>query len=77
MKILATILTYLLSLAVIACLAFVVVIVLAGPHSGLLPDWLESTVAVAGLLSVLIFPVLLAHKVWRRLGARVDKVAQV
>ena len=75
MKVLATILTYLLSLAVIACLAFVVVIVLAGPHSGLLPYWLESTVAVAGLLSVLVFPVLLARKVWRRFGMRVDKVA--
>ena len=64
MKILATILTYLLSLAVIACLAFVIVIVLAGPHAGLLPYWLESTVAVTGWLSVLVFPILLARKVF-------------
>ena len=66
MKILATFLTYLLALVVVACIAFVVVIVLAGPHSGLLPSWLEAVVGAAGWLAVLVLPVILAHKVWRR-----------
>jgi hypothetical protein len=61
---LATILTYLLSLAAIACIAFIVVIVVAGPHAGLLPIWLEVTVAGLGWLAVLILPVVLARKVW-------------
>jgi hypothetical protein len=66
MRIVATILTYLLALVVVACVAFVVVIVLAGPHSGLLPFWLEGVVGAAGWLAVLVVPALLARKVWRR-----------
>jgi hypothetical protein len=66
MRIIATFLAYLLALAVVACIAFVVVIVLAGPHSGLLPFWLEGVVGAAGWLSVLVLPILLARKVWRR-----------
>ncbi len=65
-KILSTILAYLLALVVVACIAFVVVIVLAGPHSGLLPYWLEGVVGAAGWLAVLVLPILLARKVWRR-----------
>jgi hypothetical protein len=66
MKILATFLTYVLALVVVACIAFVVVIVLAGPHAGLLPSWLEAVVASAGWLAVLALPIILARKVWRR-----------
>jgi hypothetical protein len=75
-KILATILTYLLALVVIACSAFIIVIVLAGPHAGLLPHWLEVVVFVSGWLAILILPVLLARKVWRRFGTHADKVLQ-
>jgi hypothetical protein len=64
-KILATTLAYFLALAVVASVAFVVVMFLAGPHSGLLPFWLEGVVGAAGWLAVLVLPVLLARKVWR------------
>jgi hypothetical protein len=65
-KVLVTTLAYLLALAVVASGAFVVVIFLAGPHSGLLPFWLEGVVGAAGWLAVLVLPILLARKVWRR-----------
>jgi hypothetical protein len=73
-KILAAIFTYLVALLVVGCIAFIVVIVLAGPHAGLLPLWLEVIVAATGWLSVLIVPLVLARKVWRRF-ARNDNTA--
>jgi hypothetical protein len=75
-KILATILTYVIAFVLIACSALIVVIVLAGPHAGLLPYWLEVVVVVSGLLATLILPALLARKVWRRFNRHVNKVVQ-
>ncbi|MFZ5570491.1 MAG: hypothetical protein ACOZF0_08800 [Thermodesulfobacteriota bacterium] len=66
MKIIVTIAAYLLSLAVIAAAAFFVVLILAGPHSGLLPSWLEPVVLGIGWLVVLVLPIWIALKVWRR-----------
>jgi hypothetical protein len=57
-------------LVLIAGVSFVVVIFLAGPHSGLLPQWLEVGVIGLGWMAVLVLPFLTARKVWRRLGAR-------
>jgi hypothetical protein len=65
-----TILAYALSLVVVAAVAFVVVIVFAGPHSGLLPGWLEAVLLGLGWLAVLILPALAAFAVWRRMGRR-------
>ena len=70
MKILATILAYVVSLVLVAGVAFVVVIVLAGPHSGLLPYWLEGVVGATGWLAVLLLPIMLARKVWRMFGRK-------
>ena len=75
MKFLATACVYLVSLVVIACIAFIVVIVLAGPHAGLLPTWLEVIVGGLGWLSILILPVLLARLVWRCFAKQVNEVA--
>lgn len=67
-RVLLTVIAYIGSLAIIAVIAFFVVIFLAGPHSGLLPSWLEGAVLVLGWLAVLIMPVLVARRVWRRFG---------
>ena len=77
MKILATVLTYFFSLIVIACIALIVVVVLAGPHAGLLPYWLEVVVVVAGWLSILILPALFARKVWRHFKKAHNTVAEI
>ena len=66
MRYLATALAYLLSLVVIAAISLAVVLLVAGPHSGLLPSWLEPWVLGLGWLVILILPVLIARKVWRR-----------
>ncbi len=68
MRIMLTAIMYLLSLAVVAVTAFFVVIILAGPHAGLLPRFLEAIVLGLGWLAVLILPVLASFQVWRRLG---------
>lgn len=74
MKILATTLAYLLALFVVCGVAFVVVMVFAGPHAGVLPFWLEVVVIAAGWLAVLVLPVILARKVWRRFARNDGRV---
>jgi len=68
MRLLATIAAYLGALIVVAVAAFFIVIVLAGPHAGLLPHFLEVVVIVLGWLSVLLLPAAAAWTVWRRWG---------
>ncbi len=68
MKVVATAVAYIFSLAVVAALAFFAVLILAGPHAGLLPFWLEPVVLGMGWLAVLVLPVLVARVVWRRIG---------
>lgn len=68
MKVLVTAITYLISLAVVAVITFIVVLVLAGPHAGLLPGWMETVVLIIGWLVVLFLPAYLAWGVWRRIA---------
>lgn len=68
MKYVATAVAYVASLAVVALISFFTVIVLAGPHAGLLPSWLEPVVLAIGWLAVLVLPVLVARLVWHRFG---------
>ena len=63
-------LAYITTLAVVAGAAFIVVMMVAGPHAGLLPHWLEVLVMLLGWLAVLLVPFLLARRVWRRLGSK-------
>lgn len=67
MKYFITAITYVISLAIIGAATLFLVLVVAGPHSGLLPSWLETPVALTGLLVILVAPVLIARTVWRRL----------
>lgn len=69
MRLLVTIATYFAALVAVAAAAFFMVIVLAGPHAGLLPHALEVVVLVLGWLSVLVLPVWAAWAVWRRHAA--------
>jgi hypothetical protein len=68
-RILVSFVAYVVTLVLIAGVSFVVVIVLAGPHAGLLPHWLEVVVFCIGWAAIFVVPVLAARKVWRRLGA--------
>lgn len=65
-RVLLTAVTYLVTLVIVAVATFVVAIVLAGPHAGLLPQWLEAVVLGAGWIVVLVVPALVARWVWRR-----------
>lgn len=67
-RILVTAIAYILCLAAVAALSFVIVLLLAGPHAGLLPSWLEPVILGLGWLAVFILPILAARGVWRRFG---------
>ena len=68
MKYIATAIVYIVSLAVVAIVSFFTVLVLAGPHAGILPSWLEAVILAIGWLAVLVLPVLVARLAWRRYG---------
>lgn len=67
MRLLLAALTYLVSLAIVACIAFFAVLVIAGPHASLLPPPLEAMAVVLGWAAVMILPFFPARAVWRRI----------
>lgn len=60
------ILAWLVSAAVLGPVMFLVAIVLAGPHSSLLPSAIQPAVLVVGWVVFLAGPVFIARSVWRR-----------
>ena len=60
MPYLLTGLAYVATFAVVGVVAFFLVMLLAGPHSGMLPDGLKLVVILLGWISVLVLPVLAA-----------------
>ncbi|ANX03139.1 hypothetical protein [Immundisolibacter cernigliae] len=64
---------YLAALAVVGALALLVVMVLAGPHSDLLPGAAQGGVLIVGWLVVVVIPAMAARQVWRRAGKRPDR----
>lgn len=66
MRLAATVLAFLASLVLVATGAFFIVMLLAGPHGGVLPTSLHSATVLLGLACVLVFPLLVARWVWRR-----------
>ena len=62
---------YLGALAIVTPVSWVLVIVLAGPHAGLLPQPFEVAVLIMGWLAILILPALAARAVWRKTGRNV------
>ena len=65
-RILLTVAAYLISLLLVAAISFLVVIIFAGPHAGLLPAWLEMVVIFFGWLAVIIIPIMSAFRVWSK-----------
>ena len=53
---------------VLAPICFFVAVLLAGPHSSMLPSSLQPPVLVLGWLVLLVAPILVARRVWRRTG---------
>jgi hypothetical protein len=56
--------------ALLAPVCFFVVMVLAGPHSSMLPSAIQPAVLVAGWIVFLVSPILLARVAWRRASRR-------
>jgi len=65
---LLTLCAWLVSLAVLAPLCFAGVLLLAGPHSSILPSPLHIPVLILGWSILLIVPLMVAKKTWRRLS---------
>ena len=68
MRVLGTCVAFLVTLLVTAAVVVVAVLVLAGPHGGLLPSSLHSVTLVLGWLVVVIVPILSGRRAWRRLA---------
>lgn len=65
-RILLTCVAYLISLLLVSAISFLVVIIIAGPHSGILPAWLEKVVLFSGWVAVIVIPIMAAFKVWSK-----------
>ena len=51
---------------VLAPICFFLAVLLAGPHSSMLPSFLQPAVVVLAWLTLLIAPLWVARRVWRR-----------
>jgi uncharacterized membrane protein len=69
MRALLTLFAWLLATAILAPVCFFAVIVLAGPHSSMLPSFIQPGVLLLGWLVLLTVPILIARAVWRRLSS--------
>ena len=70
MRLVLTALAYLITLAFVSVASFYLVIILAGPHGGLLPRPFEVVVFILGWLLVIVAPILVARLVWRRFSVQ-------
>jgi len=67
MRVLATLLATVLALGVTAPTVFFAVMLLAGPHGGVLPSSLHSATLVLGWFVTTVVPALIGRWTWRRL----------
>ncbi|MBC7984116.1 MAG: hypothetical protein H7Y02_09705 [Candidatus Obscuribacterales bacterium] len=65
MRFLVTFLAFVVSLALTAAIVFFAVMVLAGPHGGVLPASLHTATLALGWGLVIAVPVFVARWVWR------------
>ena len=68
MRVVVTAAAYLVSVAVFAPALFFIVILLAGPHSSMLPSMVQPAVVLVALAMLVTVPALIARGVWRRLS---------
>jgi hypothetical protein len=66
MRVLLTAAAYLGGVAVLAPVLFLLVWILAGPHSSLLPSSLQPAVVLLGWAALAFLPMLMARAVWKR-----------
>ena len=66
MRVLLTAAAFLISSAVLAPALFFAAIVLAGPHSSMLPSSVQPIVVIAAWITLLAAPIVIARAVWRR-----------
>jgi hypothetical protein len=64
-----TILTWLMATAALAPVCFFVVLILAGPHSDILPGFMGGPMLILGWLTLLGVLIWLGRLVWRRLAS--------
>ena len=67
-RIVLTAIAWLVTTTVLAPLCFFSVILLAGPHSSMLPSSIQPVVLALGWLIFLVGPLLAARAAWRRPG---------
>lgn len=67
-RVVATAVTWLAAQVLVTAATALVVLFLAGPHAGLLPQWLEAVVLGLGWITVIAAPVLIARRAWLRLA---------
>ena len=65
-----TLLAWLAAVAVIAPVTVLITVVLAGPHSSMLPSVIQPAVLLSGWLAVIVGPVIVARAVFARLRRR-------
>jgi hypothetical protein len=65
MRVLLTVITWLVATAILVPLCFFAAIVLAGPHSSVLPSVIQPAVPLLAWVVVLAGPILIARVVWR------------
>jgi hypothetical protein len=70
MRWLLALLAWTLSSAVLAPVLFFAVLVVAGPHSSVLPSVLQPVALLLGWAVLLGVPIWVARKVWRHAGPR-------
>jgi hypothetical protein len=52
-------------MVVVAPILFFLTMVLAGPHSSVLPSWMQPAILVLGWAALFVCPVLAARAVWK------------
>ena len=72
MRVLLTAIAFVGSFGLLAPVLFFVAIVLAGPHSSMLPSRVQPVIVVAAWITLLVTPVMIARAVWRRRAPRPD-----
>ena len=70
MRWLIAVIVWALSAAVLAPVCFFATMFLAGPHSSMLPGFLQSVVVLLAGAVFLVTPVWFARAAWRRAGRR-------
>lgn len=65
MRWLLAVATWLIAVVVLAPVLFFVTMILAGPHSSVLPSWMQPAVLVLGWAAFLAGPVFAARMMWK------------